>query len=117
MTIDLIFVAYNRLAYTKLSLASLLADPTEEFSLTIWDNGSTDGTRDDLSSISDPRIVRKVFSQENVGLKGAVNELFVKSSADLVGIIPNDFIATPGWTKTYAQPHPDVPELECCKVL
>jgi len=44
MTIDLVFITYNRLDYTKLALASVLADPTEEFSLTIWDNASTDGT-------------------------------------------------------------------------
>jgi len=44
MTIDLVFVTHNRLEYTKLALASVLADPSEEFSLTIWDNASTDGT-------------------------------------------------------------------------
>lgn len=44
MTIDLVFITYNRLEYTKLALVSVLADPNEEFRLTIWDNGSTDGT-------------------------------------------------------------------------
>ena len=43
MTIDLIFIAFNLLDYTKLALDSLLADPTEEFSLTIWDNASIYG--------------------------------------------------------------------------
>lgn len=43
MTIDLVFITYNRLDYTKLALASVLADPREDFSLTIWDNASTDG--------------------------------------------------------------------------
>lgn len=111
MTIDLIFISYNRLEYTKLALESVLSDPTEEFSLTIWDNGSTDGTRDYLSSINDPRITRKVFARKNVGLRGAVNDLFAKSSADLVGIIPNDFLVTPGWTRPIAQAHADIPEL------
>lgn len=111
MTIDLVFIAYNRLDYTKLALTSVLADRTEEFSLTIWDNGSVDGTRDYLSSVDDARISRKVFAQENVGLRGAVNDLFTKSSADLVGIIPNDFLVTPGWTRPLAQAHTDVPEL------
>jgi glycosyltransferase involved in cell wall biosynthesis len=111
MTIDLVFITYNRLEYTKLALASLLADPTEQFSLTIWDNGSTDGTKDYLSSMNDPRIKRRVFMQENVGLQGAVNDLFSKSSANLVGIVPNDFLFTPGWTRPLAQAHADVPEL------
>jgi SAM-dependent methyltransferase len=42
MTIDLVFITYNRLHYTKLALASVLADPTEQFGLTIWDNASRD---------------------------------------------------------------------------
>ena len=48
MGIDLVFITYNRLDYTKKSLASILADPTEEFNLYIWDNASTDGTREYL---------------------------------------------------------------------
>jgi GT2 family glycosyltransferase len=111
MTIDLIFLAYNRLDYTKIALSSLLADPTEEFSLIIWDNCSTDGTKEYLSSVNDARIVRKVFSEENVGLRGAVNDLFSKSSAELLGIIPNDFLVTPGWTRPLVQAHADIPEL------
>lgn len=110
MKIDLLFVSYNRLAYTKLALPSILADPTEEFSLTIWDNASTDGTREYLSSVDDPRIVRKVFSRENVRAYGAVKEVFSKSSADLAGIVSNDFLVTPGWTRILAEAHADVPE-------
>lgn len=110
MKIDLIFITCNRLPYTKLSLPALLADPKEEFSLTIWDNGSIDGTREYLSSVDDPRIVRKVFTQENMGLHGAVNDLVSKSAADLMGIIFDDFLVTPGWTRPLAQAHADVPQ-------
>jgi glycosyltransferase involved in cell wall biosynthesis len=110
MKIDLIFIAYNRLEYTKLALTSLLSDPTEEFSLTIWDNGSTDGTREYLSSLQDLRIVKTVFASKNMYLHGAVNDLLSKSSADLIGIIPDDFLVTPGWTRTLAEAHAAVPE-------
>lgn len=110
MKIDLVFITHNRLDYTKLSLASVLADPTEEFSLTIWDNASTDGTSEYLSSVKDPRIVEKVFSKDNVRLHGAVNNLIDKSKADLIGIIPNDFILSAGWTKKIAQAHVEIPE-------
>jgi GT2 family glycosyltransferase len=44
MAIDLVFINYNRLAYIKFALPALLADPVEEFYLTIWDNGSTEAT-------------------------------------------------------------------------
>ena len=96
MKIDLIYIAYNRLPYTKITLPSLLTDPAEDFSLTIWDNGSTDGTREFISSVNDPRISRKVFARENVRLHGAVNDLVSKSSADLIGMIFDDILVTPG---------------------
>lgn len=111
MKIDLVFVTYNRLEYTKLSLPSVLADPTEEFSLTIWDNASTDGTQKYLESIEDPRIKEKVFSRENVGQMAAVNEIWSKSKSDLLGKIDNDCIMSPGWTRPLAQAHKDIPEL------
>jgi len=108
--IDILFINCNRLPYTKLALPALLADPTEEFSLTIWDNGSTDGTREYLASTDDPRISRKVFSEENVRIHGAVNDVVRKSSADLFGIVFDDDRVTPGWTRPLAQAHADVPE-------
>jgi len=110
MKIDLIFIAYNRLPYVKLTLPTLLDDPTEEFSLTIWDNGSTDGTREYLSSVDDPRIVRRVFPHQNAYLHGAVNDLVSSSSADLIGMIFDDILVTPGWTRPIAKAHADVPE-------
>lgn len=110
MKIDLIYITYNRLPYVKLTLPTLLEDPTEEFSLTIWDNGSTDGTREYLSSVDDPRIIRKVFPNENAYLHGAVNDLVSSSAADLIGMIFDDILVTPGWTRTLAKAHADVPE-------
>lgn len=111
MKIHLVFITYNRLEYTKLSLPSVLADPTEDFSLTIWDNASTDGTQKYLESIEDPRIKEKVFSRENVGQMAAVNEIWSKSKSDLLGKLDNDCIMPPGWTRTLAQAHKDIPKL------
>jgi len=112
MTIDLVFITYNRLEYTKLALASVLAEPTEEFSLTIWDNASTDGTVEYLKNeVNDQRIADIVFSKENVGQVGAVNEVWGRSQADLLGKLDNDCLVTPGWTRTLAQAHNDIPKL------
>jgi glycosyltransferase involved in cell wall biosynthesis len=112
MSIDLIFITYNRLDYTKLALPALLADPTEEFSLTIWDNASTDGTVEYLKNeVNDPRIVDIVFSKENIGQTAAVNVIWGKSKADLLGKLDNDCLVTPVWTRTLAQAHSDIPEL------
>jgi len=108
MTIDLVFITYNRLHYTKLALASVLADPEEEFSLTIWDNASTDGTSEYLKkNINDHRITNIVYSKVNIGQTAAVNEVWSKSKGDLLGKLDNDCLVTPGWTRTIAQAHKD----------
>lgn len=110
MTIEILFINSDRLGYTRQSLAALLADPSEEFALSIWDNASTDGTREFLETVSDRRIKRKVFARENVYLTGAANEIFGKSDADLLAIIPDDFLVPPGWTRPLASVHADLPE-------
>lgn len=110
--IDLAFITHNRLAYTKLSLVSILADPTEQFALTIWDNGSTDGTIDYLKNeVNDPRIRDIVLSKANVGQTAAVNEIWGRSQAQLLGKLDNDCLMTPGWTRILAQAHEDIPKL------
>lgn len=112
MTIDLVFITYNRLHYTKLALDSILADRDEAFSLTIWDNGSTDGTIEYLKNeVRDPRINDIHFSDENIGQTAAVNTVWSCSKADLLGKLDNDCLMTPGWTKTLAAAHRDIEKL------
>ncbi|MBN2182933.1 MAG: glycosyltransferase, partial [Sedimentisphaerales bacterium] len=99
MNIDLVFITFNRLEYTSKSLSSLLADPTEDFSLTIWDNASTDGTIEYIKNeVNDPRITDVIFSKKNIGQTQAVNQIWSNSKADLIGKLDNDCIMTPGWT-------------------
>jgi hypothetical protein len=112
MKIDLLFITYNRLAYTKIALASVLADPAEQFSLTIWDNGSTDGTAEYLrTEVSDPRIADMVLSRENIGQITPINTIWGRSNADLLGKLDNDCILTAGWTRTLARAHDDIDRL------
>jgi len=112
MTIDLVFITFNRLEYTKLALASVLADPQENFSLTIWDNASTDGTVEYLKNhVSDNRIADIIFSAKNIGQIEAVNQIWSKSKADLLGKLDNDCIMTPGWTRQLSQAHKDIENL------
>lgn len=112
LTIDLLFITYNRLHYTKPALASVLADPSEEFSLTIWDNASSDGTVEYLKTqVNDRRIKDIVLSRQNVGQTAAVNEIWSRSHADLLSKLDNDCIVTPGWTRTLSRAHQDIEQL------
>jgi hypothetical protein len=108
MTIEILFINCNRLGYTRRAAAALLADSTEDFQLSIWDNASTDGTREFLETLQDPRIKRKVLSSKNLYLTGAANEVFGNSDADLLAIIPDDFLVSAGWTRPLAEVHAEV---------
>jgi glycosyltransferase involved in cell wall biosynthesis len=109
--IALLFLTWNRIEYTRLSLPRLLADPGEAFDLILWDNGSTDGTREYLESIRDPRIRERILRPTNEGQTPAIEHLFRESGAELVGKVDNDCLVTPGWTRTLARALDDVPEL------
>jgi glycosyltransferase involved in cell wall biosynthesis len=110
-TVHLVMMTFNRLEYTREALPALLRDPQEPFALTLWDNGSTDGTREYLQTVRDPRIVDLVFSEENRGQTWVTNKIWSESDADLVGKVDNDCVVTPGWTRTLARAHADLPEL------
>ncbi len=109
--IHLVMMTYNRLGYTMFSLPRLLADPSEEFSLTIWDNGSTDGTQDYLRTVRDQRIVDIVLSPTNRGQAYVTNKVWSESTADLLGKVDNDCLVTPGWTRTLTRAHEDIDNL------
>src|SRR5437016_12509687 len=103
MKIDLIFLTHNRLEYTKLALESVLADPNEDFVLTLWDNASTDGTSEYLKTVKDPRIKEIIFSRENVPQTTAVRHVWESSKADLVGKLDNDCLIPRGWLRTLSK--------------
>jgi GT2 family glycosyltransferase len=111
MKIHLAFLTYNRLDYTKMALAALLADPDEEFALTIWDNGSSDGTQDYLKTVRDRRIVEIVFSEKNRGQTYVTNKIWSETDAELIGKVDNDCLVTAGWTRILAKAHQDLPRL------
>ncbi len=109
MNVCVVLVTYNRLEYTKKTIARLLEDPSEEFELYLWDNASTDETPEYLKEeVKDPRIVETILSKENVGQTGAMNYAWSKTRAELVGKLDNDCLVTPGWTRIFAQAHKDI---------
>jgi len=112
MNITIVLPTHNRLEYTRKCLQHLLADPTEEFELYIWDNASTDDTPEYLTyGLKDPRIVKVVLSRENLGQTGAMNYAWNKTKSELVGKLDNDCLVTVGWTRKFAQAHRDITRL------
>jgi hypothetical protein len=79
--LPVLFVTYDRLAYTVHSLNSLLASAKNgSIKITIWDNNSTDG------------------SDENVGLAKPMNYMFRKyKDFQYIAKVDNDTVLPFGW--------------------
>lgn len=89
MNIPCLFITWNRLAYTKQALQSLLESDVSE--IFIWDNNSEDGTREYLSMLSEPKIISTHFSHTNLGIRTPMN-WFIACTADyqVVAKVDND---------------------------
>lgn len=99
MSVDILYVAYNRLAMTEASIGALLTNTNWEHvdTLYIHDDGSSDGTAELLREIRAPAPV--VFHGDKLGGPVAAMNWYLdqRSDADRFAKVDNDFIVCPGW--------------------
>jgi glycosyltransferase involved in cell wall biosynthesis len=89
MRISIVMPTYNGMKFVKQAVDSVLAQQHQDWELIISDDGSSDGTRDFLSELRDPRIT-VLLQRENLGIFGNLNLLFAKASCDLTQILCQD---------------------------
>lgn len=100
-------LTYNALAYTKRCLASLDLYTTVPWHAVILDNTSTDGTREWLLSLDDPRVT-VALSTTNRGVAGGRNDLLdllmprVPDDGFVV-FVDNDLEFYPNWIAPFMQ--------------
>ncbi len=99
--VDLLFITCNRREYVEKSLGTLLGDDTD-FRVYWWDNGSTDGAADIVSSCRDPRIVARHISPENVLQFPAILWFLDHARGDVIGKVDDDTLVPTGWTEPIA---------------
>jgi glycosyltransferase involved in cell wall biosynthesis len=98
MKLHTVMVTYNRLESTKQSIASFLETVTVPWSLTIVDNGSTDGTREWLADHG-PFKARTVALGENryPGYACNLGWSYAPDDATHLQRADNDWTFLPGW--------------------
>lgn len=102
-TIDILYITYNRIAYTRKTLPSMIENAGIDFNLTIFDNGSTDGTVEYINLMQKKygATIRHIFfNHENIGIALPTNLFWKKSTADYVGKVDNDTLLPNDWLKT-----------------
>jgi glycosyltransferase involved in cell wall biosynthesis len=93
--ISIITPVWNGLPYIRECVASVMSQEFQDWEHLIGDNGSTDGTRDFIDTLTDPRV--HIFKHEkNLGISGNLNFLFSKARAPIAYILCADDFFYPG---------------------
>ena len=81
--VSVVIATYNYARYLRAAVESALRQTSPSLEVVVLDDGSTDGTRDRLREVADPRV--RVFEQPvNMGKGAALRRGFAGVSADFV---------------------------------
>ena len=100
MSLDILFVAWNRIQFTKWSWAMMIenTDWSRVSKLVVHDDGSVDGTAEWLAEMVKKAPVETSFTIDPLRSPPAVMNRYVATSeAEWFAKIDNDIILPPGW--------------------
>ena len=93
---SLVIPVWNQLDYTRRCLSSIERWTNPPYEVIIVDNGSTDGTREFLRTVK----ATVITNDTNLGCAKAWNQGVRASKGEVIGILNNDIVVTPGWLTT-----------------
>jgi GT2 family glycosyltransferase len=99
--VSIILITYNRLRMLRECMRSLLEQTSgDEFEILVWDNGSTDGTKEYLDELAAAHAyLRVVHHPKNVGLNGVARSVelargyYILELDDDVVSFPDDWLS------------------------
>lgn len=97
---SLVFPAFNRLEYTRESWSALMAHTAwqEVSQFLVYDDGSTDGTREWLEvHLCDCPVRPELIRSQSLGPVGVTIDWIQRSTAPMLAKIDNDAIYPPDW--------------------
>lgn len=95
-TVTWLMPVLNGMPYLQETLEAITKDSTCPAVLFAWDNGSTDGSLEELQKWVPSRIPGKVFHGEQYGVGGALRELVLRAETEFCARIDADDIPLPG---------------------
>ena len=81
--VSVVMCAYNGLGVIEQAVGDILAQSVDDWELVISDDGSSDGTRDYLARLDDPRI-RVILQDRNLGYVRNKNSAIAAARGDLI---------------------------------
>ncbi|MEW6581379.1 MAG: glycosyltransferase family 2 protein [Actinomycetota bacterium] len=91
---SIVIPVHNALQYTTLCVESIERNTPEVHEIVLVDNASTDGTAEWFTERGEGALIR---NSTNRGFAGAVNAGMSVAEGDVVVILNNDTLVTPGW--------------------
>jgi glycosyltransferase involved in cell wall biosynthesis len=85
---------YNRSAWLRETIESVLAQTFQDFRILVSDNGSTDDTADVVRGFGDERIDYRPL-ERGVGMTGNFNRIFDLTETDYLVVLPDDDLLRP----------------------
>ena len=109
--IAIVVLTHDRVHLLRLCVEKVLGvTSTLTTEIVIWNNGSSDGTREYLDSLADPRI-RVVHHPENIG-QNAYAEAFKETTAPFMLELDDDMIeAPPEWDRSLLEAFERLPKI------
>jgi len=92
--VSVLMPAYNSELYIAEAIQSILNQTYQNIELIIFDDGSSDKTRQVIQGFTDPRII-KVLSDQNYGVVRARNEMIDRTTGKYIALMDADDIADP----------------------
>lgn len=89
MPISIVMPTYNGMEFVRQAVESVLQQDDPSWELIISDDGSKDGTREYLATLSDPRV-RVHLQEKNLGIFGNLNFLFRQVNHEITQILCQD---------------------------
>jgi glycosyltransferase involved in cell wall biosynthesis len=102
--------AYQHERYVAHAIRSVLEQSFEDLELVVTDDGSTDGTAEEIARFDDPRI-RFERLRVNRGIAAAMNVTVLRARGEFVAILNSDDLMLPGRLErqvAFLREHPSV---------
>lgn len=92
--VSILFTCYNHLAFIQEAWQSILDQTYEHWEVIALDDGSTDGTREWLASLSHPQL-KVVFNEKNLGTYGTLNRGLSEAKGEFIAVFNDDDLWAP----------------------
>lgn len=113
--IEVFVVTYNRIEYLKIAIQSILNQTFSNFTLTVLDNCSTDGTESYIKSIEDKRV-NYVRHEHNLGGTGNISYAFEHCGGEYFAVFHDDDVLHPNLLEeeiSYLDTHKECAAVSC----